>query len=73
MDELARIFKGGVAIFESFGDHAIAFSCGDAVYLSAELDTFGDAVHGNYTSGAVESAVAMVEVARRTSMITTMA
>ena len=34
-------------MFKAFCDHSIPLPCGDAIDLSAQLDTFGDAIHGN--------------------------
>jgi hypothetical protein len=47
------VFKGGVAMFKAFGDHAVPFPGGDAVYLAAKLDTFGNTVDGDHTFGTV--------------------
>src|SRR6185437_10483671 len=48
-DEFAGIFKRGIAMLQTLGDHPVPLACRDPVDLSAELDTLGDAVYGDNT------------------------
>src|SRR5262249_4062408 len=43
-DERPGVFKRGVAVFETFGDHSVAFTRGDPVDLAAEFNALGNAV-----------------------------
>jgi hypothetical protein len=35
-------------MFQSFGDHSIPFTGGDAVDLTSQLDTLGYTIHGDH-------------------------